>query len=749
LVQALQSSILPVALKFPASLPSIPATVMAAAKSPVGLLVFAALIASLTLQGQAATAEMKMLQNPIRKVVNMLQAMQKKVTEEAAVAEELHEKYLCYCKSSGGDLAASIEAAEGKLGELGPGIEAAISKKAQLEKDLASHEADKQAAKAAMKEAQAVREKEKAAFDKEFAENKVNYESVSAALDALEKGMAGSFLQTRPAGVLRAFLVKNQEKLDGDRREVLSFLSGEQGGEYAPASGEILGILKQMKDEMAQDKKDMVATEDAAVKSFEELMRAKKREKRALAKATMEKLDRLGDLSMEIAEMKNDKTDTARSLVKDKAFAADLEKNCASKEAVYQEDKKMRAEEVVALADTIKMLNSDDALELFKKTLPSASASFLQLQTTTAAMRAQARDLVKRVSSNALPGPSDTRLDFISLALNGRKVGMDQVVKMVDGLVATLKAEQTDDDHKKEYCVEQLDTAAAKEKALKRAVSDIGTSMEEIKESVATLTDEIAALKKSITALDKAVAEATEQRKAENAEFKEVMASSAAAKELIVFAKKRLGKFYGKSLLQAPSQQQQQQQDGDAGYEGDGVGSPSFVQLHKAAPPPPPETGDAYKKQGSASVLAKIDMLIQDIDREMRLAEREEKDSQKEYQKTMADSAEKRAVDAKALSDKQGAKADMESDLEVKLSEEKSTKKELMATGNYISSLHSECDWLMQYYDVRKEARTDEIDALEKAAGILRGADDFEFALVQVGASHIRTRKFLRRQRAA
>jgi len=747
LVQALQSSILPVALKFPASLPSIPATVMAAAKSPVGLLVFAALIASLTLQGQAATAEMKMLQNPIRKVVNMLQAMQKKVTEEGALAEELHEKYMCYCKNSGGDLAASVEAAETKLGELGPAIEAAISQKAQLEKDLVSHEAEKNAAKAAVKEAKALREKEKAAFDKEFAELKVNYESVSKAVDALEKGMAGSFLQTRPAGVLRAWLVKNEEKLDGDRREVLSFLSGEQGGEYAPASGEIVGILKQMEDEMAQDKKDLVATEEAAVKTFEELMQAKKREKRALTKATMEKLDRLGDLSMEIAEMKNDKTDTARSLVKDKAFAADLEKNCASKQAVYDEEKKARAEEVVALADTINILNSDDALELFKKTLPSASASFLQLEATADSMRDQARDLVQQVRSKVQPGQGDTRLDFISLALNGRKIGMDKVVKMVEGLVATLKEEQADDDHKKEYCIEQLDSAAAKEKSLKRTVSDIGTSMEEIKETIATLTDEIAALKKSITALDKAVAEATEQRKAENKEFKEAMASNAAAKELILLAKKRLEKTYGKkSLLQATSQQQ----DGDADDAGDDFASPSFVQLHKAAPPPPPKTGDAYKQQGSSSVLGMIDILIHDVEREMMIAEREEKDSQKEYQKTMADSADKRAVDAKALSDKQGAKADMEGNLEEKKAEEKSTTKAIMATGKYISSLHSECDWLMQYYDVRKEARTDEIDALEKAAGILRGADDFSsVSLMQYGASHARTRKYLRSQLVA
>eukprot|EP00443_Scrippsiella_acuminata_P020303 CAMPEP_0115248746 /NCGR_PEP_ID=MMETSP0270-20121206/42228_1 /TAXON_ID=71861 /ORGANISM="Scrippsiella trochoidea, Strain CCMP3099" /LENGTH=70 /DNA_ID=CAMNT_0002664055 /DNA_START=1 /DNA_END=213 /DNA_ORIENTATION=+ len=70
-----------------------------------------------------------------------------------------------------------------------------------------------------------------------------------------------------------------------------------------------------------------------------------------------------------------------------------------------------------------------------------------------------------------------------------------------------------------------------------------------------------------------------------------------------------------------------------------------------------------------------------------------------------------------------------------------------MATGEYIKSLHTECDWLMQYYDVRKEARTDELDALEKAESILRGADDA--SLVQLRASHARAGRPLRRLRAA
>merc|ERR1719498_15424 len=104
---------------------------------------------------------------------------------------------------------------------------------------------------------------------------------------------------------------------------------------------------------------------------------------------------------------------------------------------------------------------------------------------------------------------------------------------MIDEMVATLKKEQNDDDHKKEYCAKQFDLSDDKKKSLERSVSDLETAIEEQKEGISTTKSEIEALEKSIKALDKAVAEATEQRKEENEDFTELMASDSAAKELL------------------------------------------------------------------------------------------------------------------------------------------------------------------------------------------------------------------------
>merc|ERR1719440_354426 len=129
---------------------------------------------------------------------------------------------------------------------------------------------------------------------------------------------------------------------------------------------------------MAGDLKDTMAAEDQAIKDYEGLMAAKQKEIAAATKAIEEKLKRLGETSVQIVMLKNDLEDTQEALAEDSKFLADLGKNCELKKKEWAARQKMRAEELLALADTIKLLNDDDALELFKKTLPSgASASFL------------------------------------------------------------------------------------------------------------------------------------------------------------------------------------------------------------------------------------------------------------------------------------------------------------------------------------------------------------------------------------
>merc|ERR1719265_1597443 len=145
---------------------------------------------------------------------------------------------------------------------------------------------------------------------------------------------------------------------------------------------------------MDKDLGGAIAEEEAAIKAFEELKAAKEAEIEACTKAIEEKLKRLGEISVEIVNMKNDLEDTQEALGEDIKFLADLQKNCDAKKKEWAERQKTRSEELLALADVIKLLNDDDALELFKKTLPSASA-LIQVDSTAAEVKSRALALIQ------------------------------------------------------------------------------------------------------------------------------------------------------------------------------------------------------------------------------------------------------------------------------------------------------------------------------------------------------------------
>jgi len=678
----------------------------------ITLICLLAIAAPLTLHA----AEQQHRDNPIRKVVTMLQSMQKKVEEEAKTELALFEKYMCYCKSAGGDLDAGITESEAKVESMKAALKSAKEKKTQTEADLKEHQTSRAEAKTAMDEATGIREKEAVAFSKLKEESETNLVALAKAITAIETGMKGSFLQTSAASTLRRFAMEKAELQDETRQELLAFLSAKTSDEYAPQSGQIVGILKQMEEEMDKALVDSTAAEEEAIKSYEALIEAKTKEVDALTAQIEEEQTRIGDLGVEIAGMENDIEDTEQSIDEDKKFIQELAVNCDKKKKEWAEICKLRQQEFVALAETIKILNDDNALELFKKTLPSAS--FVEIEVTSQAVRARARAALLQARHGARKAHMAARpeLDLIALAISGKKIGFEKVLGLIDEMVANLKKEQIDDANKKEYCEKQFDLSEDKKKELELSVYDSETAIEEMEGSIEKLTEELAALKKGIKALDKSVAEATEQRKEENAEYKELKQGDTAAKEILLFAKNRLNKFYNPKLYKPPADEPEMLVE---------------IAVHRGkTPPAPPESFNAYtKKSGeNAGVTQMIDLLVQDLDKELQEAETNEKDAQSDYEQLMAESATKRADDSKSMSDKTASKASEEEALEKEQDNKAATGTELMATLTYIHSLHGECDWLLKYFDARKEARDGELDALGKARAVLNGAD---FSLLQ------------------
>jgi len=331
-------------------------------------------------------------------------------------------------------------------------------------------------------------------------------------------------------------------------------------------------------------------------------------------------------------------------------------------------------------------------------------------------------------------------------------------VTMIDDMVTLLGKEEVDDENKKAYCETEFDNTEDKKKALEGTVSDAEKVIAEQSDAIGSLTEDTAALKKGITDLDVSVARATEQRKTEHAEFSKELAVNNAAKGLIEMAKNRMQKFYNPKLYKAPPKRELSEEERitlnmggtlaptnpPGGIAGTGI-SASFVQLraHMHARFADDDSADddsdsdgeqsdeqtyTQKKAESSGVIAMMDNLKADLEKEITAMEMEEKDAQGDYEGTMKDAAEKRTIDSEAITQKEKAKADMEAELQKVKDAKKADDGELMATNGYLAELHSDCDWLLENFATRKEARTNEVDALKKAKAVLAGAD---YSLVQ------------------
>merc|ERR1719324_1181402 len=374
---------------------------------------------------------------------------------------------------------------------------------------------------------------------------------MTGAIAALEKGMGGSFIQAHSGAASRVQrVVKTSASVDDfERNEILSMLQGKNPfGDYSGRSGEIVGILKAMKDEMDKDLGGAVSTEEEAAKAFDGMSSAKKAEIEAAGAAIEAKTVRSGELAVATTTGADEIEDTTKEMTDTQAFIANLASMCATKKKEWAERQQMRSEEIAAVSEAIKILNDDDALDLFKKTLALPQTSglrFLQTSSKHAVALRAARSLAAVAKKDPARAP---RLALLQYSLKAKSVDFSKILAQIDGMMKVLAEEQKTDDETKAFCSKEISTKDAEQADTEESIASSTAAIEEMTEQSATLASEIASLGKEIKDLDKAVAEATENRKTEHSEFLTFQTENNAALQLIEKAKNRLNKFYRPTL---------------------------------------------------------------------------------------------------------------------------------------------------------------------------------------------------------
>jgi len=422
------------------------------------------------------------------------------------------------------------------------------------------------------------------------------------------------------------------------------------------------------------------------------LAAAKNSEISAAKKMTVDKTQELATTDEDLANAKHDKELTIKQLNTDEAFLLDLADKCAEESKAYDERTKERSIEIKAVGEAIAILNDDSARDLFTSTL-----SFAQIKArSTRERRQQASKLLRTAAKKSTTHAQA----LVEVAEAAKLDAFKEVIGMVDEMVGALKKEQEDEVKHQEFCAKELRENLASQKDTEDTISDLTATIATLEADIDTLASEIKDLEAQVVEMKVQVKKASEDRAAENKVFQQTVADQRTTQALLAKAKAKLEEVYSAPTNEtAPAE--------------------SFVQLKKIHQPATP----TYERSSSGGGV--LD-LLQGIITEARQLEAEataaEQDAQTAYVSFVTDTGKSLEAAERSIAKKEEEKAEKESARLSAISSKKGAEKELMALKKYEAQLHTSCDYVLKNFEVRQEARAQEMDSLGQAKAILSGA---------------------------
>jgi len=649
---------------------------------------------------------------PVTKVVNLLKDMLKQLEKEAEEDEEIYDQLACWCETNDKGKTKSIADAETRIKDLTVQIEELSAASSRLNTEIKNLDKEVEENQAALDSATAIRQKELAEFNAEEKDLLQSIDALKNAIQVLSKHNSAAFLQLDGANMqgvastLQYQLARHQELLEGvlthtQRKAASAFIQAPQDyfdaeptfkQSYAPQSGEIFGILNQMKESFEQNLAETQKDEAANVKAYEQLKAAKEDEIVAGQEQSETKTQELADTDEKLAQSKEDLDDTKASLTEDEAFLMMLKEKCAGTDAEWEERQKTRQLEMEACSKALAVLSSDEAHDLFTKTFNPA---FIQEQETNERRNAAAKVLKTAALKNKSP-----RLAAIAI-----KVQLDafvRVKKAIDDMITQLLAEKKDEIKHKDFCVEEFNTNQLQTERKEREKQDLLALIEDLQLTIKTLSAEIDTLKSEIAELNTELKRAGEEREKQNKEFQQVVADQRASQKLLTAALDILKGFYEKEE--------------------------ALIQQQKTQGPPPPPGFKEYKKSGAAGgVMGMIQEIINDAKKMEADATRAEAEGQAAYEELVKDTNSSIEEKTKSQVNKTEERAKAEENLQQAITDKEAALLELEELSNYNAELHQNCDFIMKNFEIRQTARDEEIEALKQAKSILSGAKFIQY----------------------
>jgi len=662
----------------------------------------------------------------IRKVVRMLQDMEAELKAELKDDKEVHEVLTCWCTTNRNDKTSAIEMANSKIAQLTAAIEEAAAKIAELKEKRGATLAEINSDHKALGEATELRMKENKQFqgqETDYIEAIMASKQAITALSAQHPELAqvrtvARRLQHARVPQLAAPGLKMAEMV-----ELKAFLqqgsSGKSflevpGESYAPQSGQIFGILKQMQEDFEASLSDAQKAEQKAVADFESLKAAKEQELAAGKKAKTQLDEDIAATTEKHATAEQELEDTETQLGLDQTFLANLNDKCAKAAATFDKRVKDRLVEIGAVEDTIKILNSDEAFEMLGKSTfvqtSDVGTAFLQTSSTSAMeqkLRASASDVLQRAASmNSNP-------KLALLAASAKLDAFGAVKAEIDVLVAEYNKQQKDEIAHRDYCIKELntnerDTAAADDKlsGLTAKIADLEKTIEGLSADLKSTADENAEMQTQMK-------RASETREGESAANKQTIDDQRVTQMILGKATERMMAAYQADKLSVQKMtatllQGAPHTQTSATHTDPGNGPAAF-------------SDNAKQNEGGNKVIAMLNEVVADSVKLEEETVASEEDAQTAYENFMKDSNKSIQQNLESIVNMDEARAKASDSLSQAKTDHKATMSELENLAAVSGDLHKSCDFVLKNFDARQSARQAEIEAMKEAKNILSG----------------------------
>mmetsp|Transcript_123318 Transcript_123318/g.354314 ORF Transcript_123318/g.354314 Transcript_123318/m.354314 type:complete len:654 (+) Transcript_123318:1-1962(+) len=650
------------------------------------------------------------------KVVRLLQDMQQELTASLEDDKAVYEQLACWCKTNDREKTAAIEGGEQKESQLKAYLGEAVAKMVEFKskRDATLDEVNRD--EAAMQQASNFRMQ----ANKEFHVDETNLiEAIKACDQAIgvlkEYNPKPSLLQATADRLRSARILELGTRLWGARavpyasvlRSFLSqanpansFLAIPGYQSYAPRSGQIYGVLEQMKEDFEKDLAEAQTKESTEANEFATL-KAAKQEEIATGRQLQAALDvEIAELKRKHAQAFKELEDTQAQLDLDRTFLAHLKERCAQTDIEFDTRVKDRMAEIAAVAETIQILNEDKSFDNFARTVNTA---FLQVLSRNSAAE---EDRLARAADALRRGAALSREP--RLALLAARTQLDAFTKVkaeIDKMVEELRKQQQDEVAHRDWCIDEFNknNRSSEENYdrkvnLEAKIADLEKTMEYLKEEIQATTDAVADMQEQMK-------RASEVREAENADYQQTVTDHRITQMILAKAHDRMKQIY--ALIQADPQPGAPHVALSGNHTDPGNGPARFTKYDKHS--------------GGSRVLRMIEEVMADSKKTEDDAIASEQDSQAKYESFMQESNTAITAYARKIVSMKGALARVEEDSITAKSDLMATVRKLDDLHETLGALKGSCDFILKNFAARQEARAVEIEALREAKSILSG----------------------------